>query len=77
MFVINFIIITITIFKSDWLSTVLISGLIGQCNRTTRHAYVIAEQFSITHLHYNVNQTTRSADNIVGISEKGTNNILN
>ena len=36
MFVINFIIITVTIFKSDWLSTVLISGLIGQCNRTVR-----------------------------------------
>ena len=29
-----FITLTNKIFKSDWLSTVLISALIGQCNRT-------------------------------------------
>ena len=29
-----FITLTNKIFRSDWLSTVLISALIGQCNRT-------------------------------------------
>ena len=39
------------ILKSDWLSTALISALIGQLNRTTRHAFKIQRRDG----HENVN----------------------